>query len=87
MSIVGGWKALYGDIDPTHASTNVAQYEKDSRRWKEITDAICYYIANDMVPLVEDSMFKHLVKTLDKKYTVPSRPYFPQTALPNMYKT
>ncbi|XP_051787617.1 E3 SUMO-protein ligase ZBED1-like [Erpetoichthys calabaricus] len=73
----------------TQAFTNATQYEKSSRRWKEITDAICYYIAKDMTPLatVERSGFKHLVKTLDRKYTVPSRSHFSTTALPDMYKT
>lgn len=73
----------------TQAFTNATQYEKSSRRWKEITDAICYYIAKDMTPLatVERSGFKHLVKTLDRRYTVPSRSHFSKTALPDMYKT
>lgn len=76
-------------VSITQAFTNATQYEKDSRRWKEITDAISYYIAKNMAPIatVERSGFKHLVKTLDRRYTVPSRPHFSQTALPNMYKT
>lgn len=76
-------------VSITQAFTNATQYQKDSRRWKEITDAISYYIAKDMAPIatVERSGFKHLVKTLDRRYTVPSRPHFSQTALPNMYKT
>ncbi|XP_051784409.1 E3 SUMO-protein ligase ZBED1-like [Erpetoichthys calabaricus] len=73
----------------TQAFTNATQYEKSTRKWKEITDTICYYIAKDMTPLatVERSGFKHLVKTLDRRYTVPSRSHFSKTALPDMYKT
>lgn len=41
----------------------------------------------DSVATVEHSGFKHLVKTLDKRYAVPSQKYFSQTAVPNMYKT
>lgn len=61
-------------VSITQAFTNATQYEKDSRRWKEITDAICYYIAKDMAPIatVEHSGFKQLVRTLDRRYTVPA---------------
>ncbi|XP_069800972.1 E3 SUMO-protein ligase ZBED1-like [Dendropsophus ebraccatus] len=71
------------------AFTNMTNYEKDSKRWKEITEAISYYIAKDMAPIatVEHKGFKRLMKTIDRRYIVPSRKYFSQTAIPNMYQT
>ncbi|XP_058874176.1 E3 SUMO-protein ligase ZBED1-like isoform X1 [Acipenser ruthenus] len=67
--------------------SNVAPYEPDSKRWKQITDAVTYFIAKDMVPIytVEKEGFKKLLKMIDKKYQLPSRKYFSETALPALY--
>ena len=72
----------------TQAFTNAAHNAKDSRRWKEITDAIAYYIMKDMDPVAteECSGLKHLFKSLNKRYAVSSQKYFSQTAVPNMYE-
>ena len=62
------------------------KYDKKSKRWKQISDAITVYLAKDMVPIytVEKSGFKQLVGTLDKQYELPSRKYFTKTAIPTL---
>ena len=62
-------------------------YEKKSQKWKEITAAVTHYIAKDMAPIsvVEKPGFKNLVKTLDPKYQLPSRKFFAEKALPELY--
>ncbi|XP_051805338.1 E3 SUMO-protein ligase ZBED1-like isoform X1 [Acanthochromis polyacanthus] len=54
-----------------------------------MTNAIGYHIAKDMAPIatVERTGFKRLMNTADKRYAIPSRKYFSQTVLPNMFKT
>jgi hypothetical protein len=48
--------------------SNVIPYDK-SLRWKEMADAVTYYIAKDMVPIftVEKPAFKNLQSTGDHK--------------------
>ncbi|XP_056118286.1 E3 SUMO-protein ligase ZBED1-like [Rhinichthys klamathensis goyatoka] len=62
-------------------------YEKSGARWKAITEAITLYIATDMLPVysVEKRGFNNLLKVLDARYTVPSRKYFSDVALPQLY--
>ncbi|KAI4885812.1 hypothetical protein NFI96_022422 [Prochilodus magdalenae] len=64
-----------------------APYDKKSKRWKEITDAIAC-LAKDMMPVqtVEKEGFTQLIKKLDRRYSVPKRQYFSRTALPDMYE-
>ncbi|XP_073714924.1 E3 SUMO-protein ligase ZBED1-like [Misgurnus anguillicaudatus] len=65
----------------------VTPYEKTSRRHREITNAITHYLAKDTVPfnVVTKEGFKNLIQTLDKRYTIPSRTYFSQVAIPQLY--
>ena len=67
----------------------VTPYEKTSKRYKEITQVITYFLAKDMMPLrtVEKPGFIALVKKLDRRYDIPSRKYFSQEAIPNLYNT
>lgn len=69
------------------AFINSNPYPTNSTRWNEITDSITFHIAKDMTPIstVEQCGFKKMVRTLDKRYNVPSRKYFSQTALPKLY--
>lgn len=62
-------------------------YEKTSRRYRQITDAIARLIAKGMVPvyLVEKEVFRYLIHTLDPRYVVPSRKYFTRVELPRLY--
>ncbi|KAK0140110.1 Zinc finger BED domain-containing protein 1 [Merluccius polli] len=63
-------------------------YPSTSQRHAEITDAITFYLAKDMCPIntVNNEGFKSMVKTLDKKYVIPSRNYFSKVALPALYE-
>lgn len=69
--------------------TNCIPYDKKGARWKAITDAVAMYIAKDMVPIytVEKPGFIHLLKVLDPRYVLPSRKYFSDVALPQLYNS
>ena len=62
-------------------------YEKSSKRWGEITDAVTYYLAKDMIPMkaVENAGFQRLMKVADSRYQLPGRKYFSNTAIPRLY--
>ena len=63
-------------------------YDRKSKRWNEITEAVTYCLAKDMMPIqtVEKEGFKRLVKKLDPRYNIPGRKYFSKTTLPVMYE-
>lgn len=65
-----------------------APYDKASKRWQDITNAIANFIAKEMmaIQVVESEGFRQL-NILDPRYEVPSRKYFGQTALPNLYES
>lgn len=69
--------------------TNCIPYDKKGARWKAITDAVAMYIAKDVVPIytVEKPGFIHLLKVLDPRYVLPSRKYFSDVALPQLYNS
>ena len=64
-------------------------YERKSAKWKELTDAVTYFIAKDSLPIftVEKSGFKRLMRTFDPRYELPSRSYFSRTAIPALYES
>ena len=66
---------------------SVTPYDKGSRIHREITTAITYHIAKDMVSIntVTKDGFKNLLRTLDRRYAIPSRTYFSQVAIPQLY--
>lgn len=45
-------------------------YDKTSERYKEITDAVAYHLAKDLLPLrkVEKSGYKKLIQVLNPPY-------------------
>ena len=63
-------------------------YEKSSKRHIEITEAITHCLAKDMMPIntVTRPGFLSLVHKLDRRYEVPSRNYFSDVAIPNLYE-
>lgn len=72
-----------------NATLNLATpYASTSRRHQEITQAVAIYIAKAMAPIntVNNEAFKEMIKTLDKRYEMPSRNYFSKVALPALYK-
>ncbi|XP_063075476.1 E3 SUMO-protein ligase ZBED1-like [Engraulis encrasicolus] len=66
---------------------SVTPYERTSRRHKDITTAVTNYISKDMVSVntVTKDSFKSLLRTMDKRYVLPSRTYFNQVAIPHLY--
>ncbi|KAI2644978.1 zinc finger BED domain-containing 1-like protein [Labeo rohita] len=70
------------------AFASVTPYQKGSQRQKEITDAITFHIAKDMLPLntVAKEGFKKMIRTLDRRYVIPSRTYFSQVAIKELYE-
>ncbi|XP_035234690.1 zinc finger BED domain-containing protein 1-like [Anguilla anguilla] len=65
----------------------ITPYEKKSKRYKEITSAITYCIAKDMMPIstVEKQGFKKLMSVIDAKYALPGRKYYSKKSLPQLY--
>ncbi|XP_076837705.1 E3 SUMO-protein ligase ZBED1-like [Brachyhypopomus gauderio] len=70
------------------AFASVTPYERGSKRQREITDAITFHLVKDMVPMntVTKEGFKKMLRTLDKRYELPSRTYFSQVGIPQMYE-
>ena len=69
------------------ALTLATKYPLNSKRWKELTNAITFYITKDMLSLytVEKPGFKRLLTTFDSRYQLASRSYFSRTAIPALY--
>ena len=67
--------------------SEVAKYNRSSKRWHTITNAVTNWLAKDMQPIysVEKNGFKQLIKVLDSKYELPGRKYFSQVAIPKLY--
>ncbi|CAI5677617.1 unnamed protein product [Oreochromis niloticus] len=64
-------------------------YEKTSKRYKEITEAITHFLAKDMMPIntVSREGFTSLLHKVDRRNRIPSRNYFSHVAIPQMYET
>ena len=69
--------------------TTAQAYERKGAKWKELTDAVTYFITKDSLPIytVEKSGFKRLLRTFDARYQLPSRSYFFRTAIPALYES
>ncbi|XP_061550161.1 E3 SUMO-protein ligase ZBED1-like [Phycodurus eques] len=68
--------------------TKCIPYDEQSRRHREITDAISeFIISEDSASLytIEKKGFRELVKTLDPRYNMPDRKHFSDVQLPRMY--
>uniref|UniRef100_A0A3B1JBH7 BED-type domain-containing protein n=1 Tax=Astyanax mexicanus TaxID=7994 RepID=A0A3B1JBH7_ASTMX len=57
-------------------------------RAKNITKSIACFIAKDLRPYsaVERDGFKFMIKTIEPRYVIPSRAYFTDTAVPELYR-
>lgn len=66
-----------------------AAHAPGSKNAEELTAAIAYSLAKDMMPfqMVERPGFLKIMKTAVPHYKVPTRNYFSKTAIPNMYNT
>lgn len=61
---------------------------RDSDRAKAITRGIEVFIATGLRPysIVEHTGFKYVMKVLEPRYEIPSRPYFSQKVVPGLYE-
>ncbi|XP_057684886.1 E3 SUMO-protein ligase ZBED1 [Corythoichthys intestinalis] len=59
-----------------------------SDRAKAITNAVGVFIAADLRPysVVENAGFKHMIKVIEPRYQLPSRPHFSQKIIPGLYE-
>lgn len=82
-------KAVQQQSSIHQSFASVTPYEKSSKRHKEVTEAISRYIAKDMMSIntVSRTGFVSLINILDRRYQMPSRTYFSQVAIPQMYDT
>lgn len=68
--------------------THCTPYDKQSKRWKELSESVAFCLAKDMLPVytVEKVGFRRMLYKFDPRYTMPSRKYFSNLALPTMYE-
>ena len=59
-----------------------------SKRWKKLTESVCYYIAKDMLSLdtVSGEGFLSMLKAFEPRYTPPGRKALTTNYLPKLYK-
>ncbi|CAI5682133.1 unnamed protein product [Oreochromis niloticus] len=72
---------------PTLDTLSLAKLSPNSERAKKITQSITYFICKDLRPynIVENEGFSYMIKTLEPRYVIPSRRFFADTAVPNLY--
>ncbi|XP_077063574.1 E3 SUMO-protein ligase ZBED1-like [Siphateles boraxobius] len=58
-----------------------------SKRAKNITKGIAFFICKDMRPysVVENEGFRYLLEVLEPRYNIPSRQHFSESYIPNLY--
>uniref|UniRef100_A0A671PSY3 BED-type domain-containing protein n=1 Tax=Sinocyclocheilus anshuiensis TaxID=1608454 RepID=A0A671PSY3_9TELE len=61
----------------------------NSQRARKITKSIAEYIASDLHPysVVEGRGFRAMMHTMDPRYKIPSRRFFAETVIPNLYQS
>ncbi len=71
----------------TETLSSVQKIPTSSPKWNKLTESVCYFVAKDMQPLdtVDDSGFRHLLKTFEPRYDPPSRKTITTKYLPEMY--
>ncbi|XP_065899760.1 E3 SUMO-protein ligase ZBED1-like [Dysidea avara] len=75
---------------PSIASSmkKVQQYDRTTRKWREITTAVTYCLAKDSLPIytVDKVGFRNMVEKMDPQYDFPSSKYFSKTSIPALYE-
>ena len=69
------------------ALSSAQKYTRNSKRWKQLTDAVTRGITKDMMSVysVEKPGFRQILTQFDSCYELPSRKYFSQVAFPALY--
>ena len=67
--------------------TQELPYGHRSKRYKELNEAVAYFICMDNLPIytVEKPGFRLMVKKLDSRYEIPSRAHFSRSIIPDLY--
>ena len=76
-----------GQVKITDAFSAATKMPNSSKRAKELTDAIGYFIAKDMQPVsvIQDAGFQYMVRTLEPRFQIPHRKTFMDRVLPSLY--
>ena len=76
-----------GQVKITDAFSAATKMPNSSKRAKELTDAIGYFIAKDMQPVsvVQGTGFQYMVRTLEPRFQIPHRKTFMDRVLPSLY--
>ena len=76
-----------GQVKITDAFSAATKMPSSSKRAKELTNAIGYFIAKDMQPVsvVQGTGFQYMVRTLEPRFQIPHRKTFMDRVLPSVY--
>ena len=72
----------------TFKQTSLLSLPINSTRSKVITNSIARFMVKNLRPysVVENEGFRHLVKVLEPRYTMPSRSHFSESVIPKLYE-
>ena len=76
-----------GQAKITGTFNALTKLPSSSKRAKELTDAVGYFIAKDMQPIsvVQGTGSQYMLKRLEPQYQVPHRKTFMERVLPDLY--
>lgn len=76
-----------GQQSITEVLNLTTKFPASSKRSKELTDAVAYFIAKDRQPIsvVQGPGFKHMIKAFEPRYQVPHRKTFTEKILPEHF--
>ncbi|XP_057713979.1 E3 SUMO-protein ligase ZBED1-like [Corythoichthys intestinalis] len=74
---------------PKARKETLGKYDEQSRRHREITEAICEFLVSEeraSLDTVRKKGFRELIKTLEPRYNLPDPKHFTDVQLPRMYE-
>ncbi|XP_076660942.1 zinc finger BED domain-containing protein 4-like, partial [Halictus rubicundus] len=97
-SLLRHLKAVHGSVIHLPTTTqietesvkdkNIAYFDKNSSRSKQLTEGIAQIIALDLQPysIVDDIGFRSFINIVEPRYEIPSRTTFSRRIIPKMYE-
>ena len=72
-----------------HAFSLSQKYDRNGKKWQQLTNKVTRCIAKDMLPIsiVEKPGFKQMLESFDPRYQLPSRKHFSKTAIPALFNS
>jgi len=72
-----------------HAFTQSQKYNRKSKKWQQLTNAVTRRITKDMLPMaiVEKPGFKKMLEASDPRYQLPTRKYISQETISSLYNS